>query len=807
MARVYVFASDNKDYSTVGECGSLRPSSCLFEEAANGMSEITMEHPLDKLGKYRFLQRDAILKTKVPVRTTPEIDNGKYVTQVESWIVKDTATKQERTVYSKKENGSKIKVLKPGTYVTVTLKPEYSERWKIKSGKTSGWISPDGLEQSVRIDIPENATGMEEAAPAWECREQLFRIYKTTKSGDGITCYARHISYDLMYNLTRFDTSEPTNLMDTLEGIMQECMDPHDFAARTDIAADRTGAHYADMDPISAILDPEIGLAAEYRAQFVRDNFELFLLQKAGANRGMRIAYGKNMLGVSYDESTDNVATAIRPIGEKKNGKPLYLEGSGLIISPHAEQYPFKRIYPLYCTDCKVGTNDVTTEIARKRMEEQALAAFENGADLPEISVAVTFAALGAGKRYRAIQGLENAFLFDEIQTQHPRLGINITMEVVRIIWDCLREKMNTTELGSLKAMEPSVSGWQISGGISGGKIMQETIGSAQLANDIINVRHMQAESINTQALQAESVTAEKLAAGSVTAEKIEAGVIDTESLKAITAYIESLTADSIATDRLAAALAAFTVITAGTAEFDQATIQHLVANALNLEFGSLDEVFINNLRVKYAQMVGAAIGNLVIGSSDGGYYRIDVDENGNVTATPVTVTDGEISAGQTEDGRVILATDITSDSLNTTNILATYALINRIDAARIDVNELFAREAFISMLRTTKIVSDTNIDMIIGAQNEMNRWFIFDDEDGFTIRKPAWSDKQGIERPESVWQFTAKETGIQIRRNDMPNRPILRAERDLVAAPKMQIGNAVIKGTSTGGFVIQCNK
>lgn len=49
------------------------------------------------------------------------------------------------------------------------------------------------------------------------------------------------------------------------------------------------------------------------------------------------------------------------------------------------------------------------------------------------------------------------------------------------------------------------------------------------------------------------------------------------------------------------------------------------------------------------------------------------MDADGLVTATPASVTDEEIIAGQTESGRVILETDIVSDSLSTTNILATY--------------------------------------------------------------------------------------------------------------------------------------
>ena len=210
------------------------------------------------------------------------------------------------------------------------------------------------------------------------------------------------------------------------------------------------------------------------------------------------------------------------------------------------------------------------------------------------------------------------------------------------------------------------------------------------------------------------SVTTEKLAAGSITTEKLAAGAIETGALQAVTAKIESLTAEDITTDRLAAAMAAFTVLTAGTADFDQATVAHLVTQALNLDFGTAGEVFIRNLRVAYAQMVSAAIGNLVIQASDGKYYQIDVDSSGKVTAEDTTLTDGEIAAGLTASGRVILATDITADSLNTANLLATYALVNQIDAARIDVDTLWARQAFIAHLNTADISSNSSIQIVV---------------------------------------------------------------------------------------------
>ena len=204
---------------------------------------------------------------------------------------------------------------------------------------------------------------------------------------------------------------------------------------------------------------------------------------------------------------------------------------------------------------------------------------------------------------------------------------------------------------------------------------------------------------LNGAIISAGSVSTSKLAAGAVTAEKIAAGALDAMTVEAVRARLGDITASNIATDTLAAQLIRLQQLIAGTATFDAATVGHLVAEALNLEFGSAGNVFITNLAVSYAQLVGATIGKLVIRASDGNYYRMDVAADGTVTATKAEISDAEQAQGETEDGRIIAETQITAEQLSTGNLLATYALINRIDAARIDVDQLFARQAFTDRL------------------------------------------------------------------------------------------------------------
>ena len=191
--------------------------------------------------------------------------------------------------------------------------------------------------------------------------------------------------------------------------------------------------------------------------------------------------------------------------------------------------------------------------------------------------------------------------------------------------------------------------------------------------------------------------------------------------------------AGKIAADSIEATFANLVSLSAKYGNFDFETVKNLVSDAMVLEKGQADYIHITNLAATYAQAVNATIGNLVIQSSDGQYYQLDVNSDGKVSAERVEVSDGEIAAGETESGKVIVGTHIAAETLGTETLAATQALINKLDAARMNVGTLIAREefvqeltaseafinslvansAFIKVLSTTAIFGDESITII----------------------------------------------------------------------------------------------
>ncbi len=490
MSEIYVFDAKCEDFTSFGLVGALTPASCVFEEEANGMSEVTLDHPMDALGRYKALVVNNLLTVNVPVRTTPEIsdDAAGFVTNV--WICKvQSASTAYRTLYKTRTGSGKIKVLPVGTQVTVVKK--YAEgRWKVKSSKYgTGWVHQDALTEETSVTLENSSQGIESVEPAWTIKPQVFRIYEVRKDIASVTVSARHITYDLMFDVTTFKASENTTCKEALAGIFDNlvAMPPNflgestNFSAYTNLSNEYAGIDWTRINPINAMLDPETGLTALFKASLVRDNWEMYFLNDPGMNRGVTVEYGRNMTGIDYVEHTDEVATRIIPVGETKDGKPLLLNGPAydsitgepityvtsprLVVVDGVELsiesiYPYPYMMVLECENCKVGSNGLADETqARNRMREQAMSMFDSDIDLPKIEMSVDFIDLGDTEEYKQFRNLERLFLWDYVHVRHKAHGIDVLAKVVYIKWDCLLDRMERMDVGSsIKTLADSQS-------------------------------------------------------------------------------------------------------------------------------------------------------------------------------------------------------------------------------------------------------------------------------------------------------------------------------------------------------------
>lgn len=291
-----------------------------------------------------------------------------------------------------------------------------------------------------------------------------------------------------------------------------------------------------------------------------------------------------------------------------------------------------------------------------------------------------------------------------------------------------------------------------------------ETIKTDQLLASVIEAIKLRAENIDASSVNTDSLTAAVASIIEATIKKINAGVITSDELIAnigtiVALKANSITADTIQTDALAAALGRFVSLYAGTGEFDLATIQNLLSNALILQEGVADSMMITNLAVTSANLLNATIDKLVLKGSDGKYYRVFIGADGTIQTEEVTVTDGEIEAGETGDGRQIVATTANVGSLNATTVKASQAIIGTIFTESLTAGKITANEALIAsmtapLIYTTAITALGNsLDL---SANESIRLTVGSSLATATVEY-ALSDSR-TEAPTTGWSATAPE-------------------------------------------------
>lgn len=753
MSDIYVFSSneDNNDYSTMGLVGALEPTECKFEETANGDSLVTMTHPIDEFGKYAALVRDNILVIPVPVRTTPEIQNGSCVTTVWTYKVKplnQLTSKNQRTLYKSSSGSGKRKVMNAGDIVTVVYQPKDTaniSRWKVKSKYGTGWIDPNGFELITEHKIEDNANAIQEVQSPWMITDQLFRIYEVERGLEKVTVSARHITYDLLYDATHYyyGSDQAVSLQTTLDNILGKSYGFQTrFHAYTNVTNTQTGLSFRGKNEIECFLDPEDGVCAKFDVAMIRDNYDLYFLHDPGINRGVRIQYGKNLTGISYKDNTEELVTRIIPTGETKNGEEFFLAGpveQQCVDSKYINDYPIIHVYYMKCENCKIGDKDenggkITEAVARARMRAQAQKMFDSGCDLPKIEMSVEFINLGDTEEYKQFKNLENCFLYDYVIIQHPKMNIDVTAQIVKMEWDCLLDRMNSVEIGTVgkTLANTGITSWQIPSGFSGAKIAQETIGSAALRSDIVAAKHIQSDTINANHIQANAVTAGKIAAGAITTDKLDAGSVTAEKIAAGAVEATKIKAGSITTDKLDAGSVTADKIAANAVEADKikagaVTANKISANAVTAEKVSAGAITSDKIKAGAVDTDKLKAGAVTAEKIASKTITADLIKAKTITADSGIIDDSAIGTAQIADGSITSAkiVELNADLIKTGTLSAERLLlvgedgvIYKINAASsgLSMTEL-AKDQYKNYINGTVIVAKSITAAQIAAQ------------------------------------------------------------------------------------------
>lgn len=752
---ITVYSAWVDDYSGLGIC-ALTPEECVVKEQAGGAFRLEMTHPMDDTGRWWNLLKYNVIKAPCPVRETPKInaagaEPGQTVTRKVYSVSVNTRlrlrTKPSTSagkIIGRYKNGTKVlRIGENGEWYEVV----------VKSGGATGWMHSDylkyvGEETTV---IPGN-DAPPKTIEARETREQLFRIRSVDRDDEAGKVYvtALHISYDMIGWTVKSEYSPKDIPVGTaLAELVNRSKVNDEFSFYCTATGNVTG-EFRGRGLLSAVLEND-GLAIQTHARIIRDNFDFFLLPDEARDRGVQIRHGKNLTGAILSEDVSEAITRVIPVGKTKKGDPLYLDGQIWVECPEAANIPIVAEKEIQY-DVKVGDKEFETA-AKARAELARFAALEfteNGLHLGITGLEVDFVTLqdtygeSVAQNYAALQAVH---LYDLVRVTSGRSGIDAKLRVTGYAYDCLSKRYREVILGELYALDSGVSGFDITGGISGSKVIPGSLDGDRVRDMTINfakIAQAAIEQLNAEAITAVRAHINELVAGSVTTdqlyadfakiaslevakatidyanikeldvgvinalvgkfEEIAAGELVADELYASFAEIINLAAKNLKADSLSAALGNFVSMYAGTGEFDFATIQNLVAKAMALQQGSMDTVYIKNLAVTTANMLSATLGKLVIKGDDGKYYRVFISATGEVKTEEVQPTEDEIQSGQTSGGQQIVETNMNVGNLNATTIQGSSAVINEILTIALNADKITAADALIASATITEL-------------------------------------------------------------------------------------------------------
>lgn len=301
-------------------------------------------------------------------------------------------------------------------------------------------------------------------------------------------------------------------------------------------------------------------------------------------------------------------------------------------------------------------------------------------------------------------------------------------------------DDLTTESLSAVQAqIEDLIAGHVTAEAIVAGAITTEKLDANAVTTEKLDAGAVTAEviasgAITTEKLDANAVTAEKIQAQAITSAKIDAGAITSDKIATGAITSNKIDAEAITTDKIATG-----AITADSAIIAQGAISDAQINSAGINYAKIKDlnassayfgdaifeeaiggkIYVPRLLFNTAQGRQMLVEDLIIGASNGNYYALDITETDGVISmspTQVTVTSSEIEQGHSTDGRAIIGTTATYDDLATSNLYAIDALIDTINAKRIDVDELWARQAFINKLQVQDLSSNTYIQATVGS-------------------------------------------------------------------------------------------
>lgn len=291
--------------------------------------------------------------------------------------------------------------------------------------------------------------------------EQLYRIHKVERTQYSVTADATPIFFDSADDVLLLDV-RPTGTDG--QGALDRLTAGTPYSGESDIEKTST-AYYIDKNLLEALSgNDENAFLKRWGGEIEYDNFTVRINSRMGADNGVRVEYGKNILENGIKQSIDTTGVITRIYPKAYNGRGL---SSYFVDSPRIAEYPVVKgavvEYSSIVLADDAGTADfdddtITICYSQEQLDQAltaaAMADFEAGCDLPVVNFEIDMVDVLQTVQFQGntvISLAERISLGDTVHVYYRPLDVELTERVVALEYDSAYDRLSKITIGALQ--------------------------------------------------------------------------------------------------------------------------------------------------------------------------------------------------------------------------------------------------------------------------------------------------------------------------------------------------------------------
>ena len=276
------------------------------------------------------------------------------------------------------------------------------------------------------------------AKPNYTDGLQAFRVYLITATIDGmLEVHAQHLSYDLSGIPVVPFTAQ--NCAAACAGLVSHAVVDCPFEVNTTVPTIADFKVDAPSSLRSWFGGREGSLLDVYGGEWGYDNYTCTLWKDRGANRGVVIRYGKNLLDINQERNISETYTGVLPFWMDTEGGNIVRAG----IVNVAGTFNYRKILVL---DLSSDFEEKPTAAQLTARARQYITANDIGR--PNVNITLDWVQVG--------ELTDRVDLCDTVTVIFEKLGIETTAKCISTTWDVLADRYTALEIGDAKANMPA---------------------------------------------------------------------------------------------------------------------------------------------------------------------------------------------------------------------------------------------------------------------------------------------------------------------------------------------------------------